>query len=271
MVIDLPSIETSRSRVARTWIARELAKSAAVLVPLRLFMGVGWLRTFLEKVGDAAWWNGSAVRDFLDQQVTEGFVVFPFYERMIDTIFRSGSLWIGWLVIVLELAIGIAILTGTYTNLALIVAAGLNLNFMLAGRITPSVFYIAIETLLFVTGVGSVFGVDGGLRKRSTSTPLPIALVARRPGKGSIENDVSDVAVLAILAAAFSLLGFVHASDFGPGGVNDPGLVLGAVMAMSAMTLGLYAGGLFIRESWRRENAAAQHTNGRDHTTDRLA
>lgn len=271
MVIDLPSIETSPTRVARTWIARELAKSTAVLVPLRLFMGVGWLRTFLEKVGDSTWWNGGAVRAFLDQQVTEGLVVFPFYERVIDTTLRPGSLWIGWLVVVLELVIGLAILTGTYTNLALIVGAGLNLNFMLAGRITPSVFYIAIQTLLFVTGVGSVFGVDGGLRKRSTSNVLPIALAARLPGKGLIANDVSDVTVLAIVAAGFSLLGFVHATDFGPGGVNDPGLVLGAVMAMSAMSLGLYAGGLFIRETWRREDAAAQHTNGRDRTTDRLA
>ncbi|MGH8958599.1 MAG: hypothetical protein ACRDVK_07970 [Acidimicrobiia bacterium] len=223
-----------------------------MLVPLRLFMGVGWLRTFFEKVGDDTWWNGSAVVAFLDDQLTNGLVVFPFYERTIDTILRPGSRWIGWLVIVLELAIGLAILTGTYTNLALIIGAGLNVNFMLAGRITPSVFYIAIQTLLFVTEAGGVFGVDGVLANRSGRNRPPIAVVARLPSKGSIANDVSDVVVLAVVAAFFSWIGFVHATDFGPGGVNDPGLVLGAVTAMSAITLLTYAAGIWIREKWSR-------------------
>lgn len=236
-----------------SWFASELARSAAVLVPLRLFMGVGWLRTFFEKVGDDNWWNGSAVVAFLDDQVTNGLVVFPFYERTIDNIIRPGSRWVGWLVIVLELAIGLAILTGTFTNLALIIGAGLNVNFMLAGRITPSVFYVAIQTLLFVTEVGSVFGVDGLLAKRSGRNRGPIAVVARRPSRSSVANDVSDVVVLAVVAAGFSCLGFVHATEFGPDGVDDPGLVLGTVMAMSALTLALYAGGLFIREKWHRE------------------
>jgi hypothetical protein len=122
---------------------------------------------------------------------------------------------------------------------------------MLAGRITPSVFYIAIQTLLFVTGVGAVFGVDGTLQRR-TRQLLPVAIAARHPGKGLVANDVSDVTVLAIVAAGFSWLGFVHASDFGPTGVEDPGLVLGSVMAMSALTLALFAGGLLVRARWRQ-------------------
>ena len=242
----------------RHWFAGELAKPVAVLVPLRLFIGVGWLRAFFEKVGDGGWWNGAAVSEFLDQQTTEGLVVFPFYREVIENVLRPGSQWIGWLVLLLQLIVGLAILTGTYTNLALIIGAGLNLTFMLAGSITPSVFYIAIQTLLFVTEAGTAFGVDGELQRRSSLTQSSIAIAARLPRPGSIAKDVSDVTILAVVAALFSFLGFLHATDFGPDGVEDPGLVLGVVMAMSAATLALYAGGLFLREKWRRERTAAE-------------
>lgn len=257
MVAPQPN-RTAPPKSMRRWLARELAKSVAVLVPLRLFIGVGWLRAFLEKVGEGGWWNGRAVTEFLDQQLADGLVVFPFYQRIIENVLRPGSRWIGWTVIFLQLVIGLAILTGTYTNLALIIGAGLNLTFMLAGSITPSVFYIAIQTLLFVTEAGTAFGIDGELQRRSSSAQPSIAVAARLPRPGSIAKDVSDVTILAVVAALFSSLGFLHATDFGPDGVEDPGLVLGVVMAMSSATLALYAGGLFLREKWRRERTAAE-------------
>jgi thiosulfate dehydrogenase [quinone] large subunit len=241
----------------RGWFAGELVKPVAVLVPLRLFIGVGWLRAFFEKVGDTAWWNGTAVTGFLTQQMEQGFVVFPFYQRIIETVLSPGGRWVGWVVMLMQLVVGLAILSGTYTNLALIVGASLNLTFMLAGRITPSVFYIAIQTLLFVTEAGTAFGVDGGLERRSSQRQPPIVVTARLPRPGSIAKDVSDVTILAVVAALFSGLGFLHASEFGPGGIDDPGLVLGAVMAMSAATLAIYAGGLFLREKKRQERITA--------------
>ena len=241
----------------RRWFAGELAKPVAVLVPLRLFIGVGWLRAFFEKVGDPAWWNGTAVTDFLTQQMEQRLVVFPFYQRVIETVLSPGGRWVGWLVMLMQLVVGVAILSGTYTNLALIIGAGLNLSFMLAGRITPSVFYIAIQTLLFVTEAGTAFGVDGELERRSRQRQPPIVVAARLPRPGSVAKDVSDVTILAVVAALFSGLGFLHASEFGPGGIDDPGLVLGAVMAMSAATLAIYAGGLFIREKKRHKRTVA--------------
>ena len=221
-------------------------------MPLRLFIGVGWLRSFLDKVGNGAWWDGREITSFLNQQIADGQVVFPVYEGLINNLLRPGASWVGVLVMLIEFTIGLAILTGTYTNLALVIGAGLSVNFMLAGRITPAVFYLAIQTLLFVSGVGAVFGVDGKLSSRAGGPP-GIALVARLPGRGPIKNDVSDVVVLAIVAFGLSTLGFVHASNFGPRGVEDPGVVLGVVCAMSALTLGIYAAGLAIRESWRRQ------------------
>ena len=241
----------------RRWFAGELAKPVAVLVPLRLFIGVGWLRAFFEKVGDTAWWDGTAVTGFLTQQMEQGLVVFPFYQRIIETVLSPGGRWVGWVVMLMQLVVGLAILSGTYTNLALILGASLNLTFMLAGRITPSVFYIAIQTLLFVTEAGTAFGVDGELDRRWSQDRPPIALAARIPHRETIAKDVSDVTILAVVAALFSGLGFLHASDFGPGGIDDPGLVLGAVMAMSATTLAMYAGGLFIREQRRQERTTA--------------
>jgi hypothetical protein len=58
------SAETIDDRILR-FIKRELSKEGAYLLPLRLFIGMGWLRAFAEKVVDPDWLGGTVLAAFL--------------------------------------------------------------------------------------------------------------------------------------------------------------------------------------------------------------
>ena len=216
----------------------ELRHPAAFLFPLRIFIGIGWLRAFAEKALDTEWFNGAAVGAFLDSQVAGGAVVFPLYRQLIGAFLRPGSRWVGLVVVALQLLVGLGILLGTYANLALLVGAAMNANFMLAGQISPSAFYIVIQTVLFVTGAGAILGVDGR-RARRAGRASSILLVAHPYMRRSSNRDRRAVVGLAAVAAALSWYGFVHASDVSPSGIFDPALVFGTVMALGALSLSI--------------------------------
>jgi thiosulfate dehydrogenase [quinone] large subunit len=222
-------------RVKRS-VIRELRHPAAFLFPLRLFIGIGWLRAFAEKVITNAWFDGEAVGAFLDSQVAANAVAFPLYGQLIEVFFRPGSRWIGWLVMALQLLVGLAILSGTYTNLALQMGIAMNANFLSAGRISPSAFYIVIQTVLFVTGAGAILGTDGNRARRPRRAPS-ILLVAHPNMRGASNWDKMAVIGLAALAAALSWFGFAYSTDFSPSGVGDPSLVFGTVMGLGALSL----------------------------------
>lgn len=221
---------------AKRSLMRELRHPAAFLFPLRLFIGIGWLRALAEKVITVEWFDGEAVDAFLDSQVAANAVAFPLYGRLIDSVLRPGSRWIGWVVMALQLIAGLGILSGTYTNLALLIGIAMNANFILAGRINPSAFYIVIQTVLFVTGAGAILGTDGNRARRPGRAPS-ILLVAHPDMRGASNWDKMAVIGLAALAAALSWFGFAYSTDFSPGGVGDPALVFGTVMGLGALSL----------------------------------
>jgi thiosulfate dehydrogenase [quinone] large subunit len=229
--------ETPQSIVGRIKgsVTRELRHPAAFLFPLRLFIGIGWLRAFAEKVISSEWFDGEAVGAFLDTSMAIDSMAFPLYGQLIETVLRPGSRWIGLVVMGLQFLIGLAILIGTYTNLALLIGVGLNVNFILAGRIAPSAFYIVIQTALFVTGAGGILGLDG-VRARS-GRASSILLVAHPDLRYASRWDKAAVIGLVVVAAGLSWFGFAHATDLSPSGVFDPALVLGTVMGLGALSL----------------------------------
>lgn len=217
------------------WLIREIHRPAAYLFPIRVFVGVGWLRSFAEKFGDPAWRDGSAVREFLDIQRARDLVAMPAYDSLLGFMIDNAGGLVGWLVMFLQLLVGLAILFGALTNLALIVGVVMNVNFMLAGEINPSAFYIVIQTLLFVTGSGAVLGVD---RLLARIPPPPSILTVARPDlRHSITSDRLGVGVLLSLSGVVSWLGFAHVTDFSPTGITDPALVMGTVMAVTTVSL----------------------------------
>ena len=132
-------------------------------MPVRLFIGLGWLRAGVEKLIEPTWWSGEALSTFLQGQISSDAIYFPFYQSLIPRLFEPHILLLSWLVMIGQLLAGMAILSGTLTNLALLAGLFMNLNFVLAGEVNPSAFYLVIQSVLLASNVGATLGGDAWL------------------------------------------------------------------------------------------------------------
>ena len=150
-----------------TSIARRLAQRrvALLLLPLRIWIGLAWLRSGAAKVLQPEWWDGSALTGLVDGQVQAGTAPFSLYPDLVASLVERAATPLGIALACGEIAIGLGLLTGTLTNLALLMAIALNVNFILAGVPTPSQYYVVIEVVLLAGGAGAAYSVDRGLSR----------------------------------------------------------------------------------------------------------
>jgi thiosulfate dehydrogenase (quinone) large subunit len=216
------------------YIEQELHKESVYLVPLRLFIGVGWIRASLEKLVSGSWMNGSALKEFFNQQLASGLVVFPFYKRLITTVFAPNALTMSWVILVGQMLVGLAILLGFLTNFALIWGLFMNLNFILAGRVNPSAFYIVIQVALLVANAGAVLGLDRLLSRR-----LQFCLMTAQCGTVNrlwrLERVCFFLSAIVAMITGLSVIPFIH--DFGPTSIDDPAMLLLVMSVVTGMTV----------------------------------
>lgn len=215
-----------------TWLGlqHEARRANAYLVPLRWFIGIGWLRATAEKLVDPAWHNGEALRVFIETFTRP--TAFPEFETVLRTVVEPAAPLVSWLVVALQLYCGAGILLGRSTNAALLTGIGMNLTFMLAGVPNPSAFYILIQLILFTGGAGAIMGFDG-----RASAPDRSLLIAARAGHGSPNpTDRWWLGGLASALLVISAYAFAHGTNFSPAGsVEDPALVLGTVAGLGGL------------------------------------
>ena len=123
--------DARRQYMPLSLIEAQFHKSAALLLPLRIFIGLGWLRAGVEKLTNPDWLSGVELTTFLHAQIEANMVYFPFYEWMIHQVFEPNVVGLSLLILVAQLLAGAGILTGTLTNAALLGALFMNLNFVL--------------------------------------------------------------------------------------------------------------------------------------------
>ncbi|MEZ4864623.1 MAG: hypothetical protein R3C14_25155 [Caldilineaceae bacterium] len=224
------------SLFASLWrfVRTELQNSNVYLLPLRLFIGLGWLRCGVEKIMDIHWLTGQALVHFLQNQVGQDAVYFPFYQHLIHTVFEPNALLFSWLVIIGELLVGAAVMSGTLTNLALLAGLFMNINFVLAGVVSPSAFYIVIQSVLFISNVGATFGIDRFLAADVPSIFLAAQPTQNRPG---IAFEKWSFLVLSLLlwVTAAEITPFIR--DYSPHSVDDPAMLLFILATMGGMLL----------------------------------
>ena len=119
----------------------------ALLLPLRLFLAAGWLRAGVEKVIDPNWWTGEALDRFLVEQET---AMLPLFRWFSDLLIEPLVVPVAWLVVSVQLTIGLGLLFGRFPRRALWAGVLLNLCFTMAGRVNPSAFYLVMELALLV-------------------------------------------------------------------------------------------------------------------------
>lgn len=217
-----PKVGMSLARIA-SHLRDEARKDGVYLVPLRIFIGIGWLRAFAEKAIEASWRDGSYLSAFLHDRRREGSIALLPYESLVTGVFLPHATVLGWIVMVGQLLAGLAILTGCLTRAALIGALFMNLNFLLVGKPDPSAFYIVIQTALLLANAGMILGLDNLLLDRVRPCRRFTPRGRAWPGAAML---------LSLLVAVGAL---VCVEDWSPAGsVHDPAVILAVLGFMAA-------------------------------------
>jgi thiosulfate dehydrogenase [quinone] large subunit len=248
----------SRWQQAQHMVRSEAQKDGMFLVPVRVFIGIGWLRAFSEKAIDLDWWRGRKLEGFLTMHLQDGRVAFPPYQALVSDVFLPHALLLSLIVMFGQLFAGLAIMTGTLTNLALAGGLFMNLNFLLLGVPDPSAFYIVIQVVLLMTGAGAILGVDAWLHDQ-----LRVPWLAARPPGSRLQlpRRQRKAAAFAALAIGFALYSLVHIRDWSPrGSVHDPAAILTTLATMSAA----WAVIVYLRgeQRWNRYRTDEAHDQG---------
>ena len=212
--------------------AQDAARADGIyLVPLRAFIGLGWMRAFAEKATDPGWRDGSSLSAFLLERLQGDDIAFPAYEALVADAFLPQATGLGWVVMVGQFLTGFAILCGGLTSAALLCGLFMNLNFLLAGVPDPSAFYIVIQAVLLLTGAGAILGLDARLAA-VIRDPLLSAQPAGRASPATAPPVLAGAALLALAIVAYAL---PHVTDWSPAGsVHDPAMIFAILAGMAA-------------------------------------
>ena len=228
-------------------IRHEASKEGIYLVPLRAFIGIGWIRAFAEKATDPNWVGGGTLTDFLNSHLAADQMPFPFYRDLTTDVFLPHAAALAWIVLIGQLMAGLGIMTGTLTTAALLGGLFMNVNFVLAGAPDPSPFYIVIQALLLVCAAGTIMGVDGWIAARRHAkwrNSQPPNASGRIRFRCSLVRALSIP--LALAASAVGVYAVSYIKDFSPAGsIHDPAAImsmLGFVSAGWAIVAFLHAG-----------------------------
>ena len=126
--------------------------SAVVLLPLRVFLAAGWLRAASEKLLDPLWWSGDVVVQFVADQQSAAL---PFFSPLLTDLALPNAVSVSAIIVICQLLVGIGLAVGVRIQGALKIGVAMNVIFVMAGRVNPSVFYLFMEmTLLFAIAAG---------------------------------------------------------------------------------------------------------------------
>ncbi len=144
------------------------------LVPLRMFIGYHWLVEGITKVKDGwlepgnifivqiATESGATEASDAAQYASEPLLesVPGFYQWILDTIITPVAFPMQAMVVVMEIAIGLALLAGLFTFLVSIMSVVLTFNFILSAMAGPEILWYTFGSIALLSGAGRVFGLD---------------------------------------------------------------------------------------------------------------
>ncbi|MDQ4077889.1 MAG: hypothetical protein M3220_16785 [Chloroflexota bacterium] len=126
--------------------------------------------------------------------------------------------------------------SGTLTNLALLAGLFMNLNFVLAGVVNLSAFYIVIQGTLLSANAGTTLGGDSILA-RYTRAFVPGTSSSSEAGNRSLGKWFLLLSGIACTVTATLVVPYIR--DFGPHSVEDPAMLLFILSMLGAMLAGI--------------------------------
>jgi thiosulfate dehydrogenase [quinone] large subunit len=142
----------------------------AIWLAMRLVLGVAFLRSGWEKLGDAGWTaspRGAAVEGFLNgvlSKAAQGGAhpeVGHWFAQLTEHVLLPHSTFFAYLIPLGELLVGGALIAGLFTRIAAVFGASMNLTYLFAGTtsVNPQMLLIAIAIALIGRRAGE-FGLD---------------------------------------------------------------------------------------------------------------
>ncbi|OPX42341.1 NADH dehydrogenase-like protein [Ruminiclostridium hungatei] len=146
------------------------------LVPLRLFLGYTWFMEGYNKIAEG--WllkpmlAGLAADSVSSASVTEsGDKVFRivsahtpgWYAWIADKLVIPNALFFQIMIVLAEIALGLAFVSGTFTFLAALAALALNVNFLLSTGLYETSWWLIPAEIAMLAGAGRAFGLDAHL------------------------------------------------------------------------------------------------------------
>jgi len=189
----------------RTAVASRFEAMPAWFAITQIFIGLGWLRAATEKLITASWWTGADLRTFVAEHDGLGM---PMYQGFIDNVVLPYAGENSLFVMALQFVVGLSLLSGRLIGPALATGMFMNLNFVAAGAVDPSVFYLLSQG-------GLLLWLAERSRRRTTNTAL----------------DATWFGGIALAAVSVPSIGTLHPADV----IYDPSVILATVGAMAAV------------------------------------
>ncbi|MHB8892957.1 MAG: DoxX family protein [Candidatus Limnocylindrales bacterium] len=165
------------------------SRAGLLWLPIRLFVGFAWLESGWGKLTNPEWTNGgAALRGYWERAAAipeQGRppITYEWYRDFINVLLNGNhETWFSWLVMIGEIAIGVALIAGVLTGVAAFFGAFMNMSFLLAGSAStnPVMFTLAIG-LILAWKVAGYYGVDRYLLPMLGTPWRPGTLAARQP------------------------------------------------------------------------------------------
>ena len=135
----------------------------------RLYVGYSWLTSGLGKFSNPAWMQGGeALKGFWERAVlipeapARPAIAFNWYRVFLQGLLESGAYtWFAKLIVFGEIIIGVALILGIFTGIAVFFGGFMNWNFMMAGSasINPVLFTLSI-LLIMAWKTAGYYGLD---------------------------------------------------------------------------------------------------------------
>lgn len=179
---------------------------------IQIFLAVGWGRAALAHGLSSRWWSGAEVLEFVELETD---LAIGFYRRFLDGPVTSFPVATAVIVVATQLLVAIMLGLNTRAEWFLGVAALLNVQFIAAGAVNPSIFYL-VATLAITFGRIEANGGLFSLRRQtriavcvgSVAVLLLIPWVKTVRPDGAIEDPALVLIFLTLLAVGGQL--WVH-------------------------------------------------------------
>jgi len=173
----------SCSGAAEPWVSRLVfgdLRIAPVWLLLRVWLGWQWLESGWEKINNPAWMQtGAAVKGFWERAIVvpetgRAPVAYDWHRAFLQVMLEGGHYtWFAKLVVIGELAVGIALILGLLIGIAAFAGVFMNWHFVMAGAASTNAMLALVGVLLVLAWrTAGWWGLDRwilpllGLRRR---------------------------------------------------------------------------------------------------------